>query len=1175
MSEPKSFAVKKDSKETKNKQYNEGSAFSNIADDGLLTGPSVKTAEDATLLSDDENKTLTMLEPPKKPSGRDCENVGLPALTPLTKKPGRDDAKHTMPTAVVKSPANPVQPKKSLLKPIVTTRDLLKTLKEQTKTSKPPPVELPSKEGLLQKMRERLSKQIEIKSTSAATPATPTKEMDTSGAIEIPQDLILSSEIPATSISSIDTKETELEDHDLIAILEGNDVEIRENATEIEVCVGTSASAEGIGEMEIYFVDQDEVQKAKKEREKEIARRQMESLPKYPKKRVTATKASAKPTPADELPSAKATGKGTPAEAAKQPVQDALSKIPPGVTIKGQTTIRPVEAKSSAGMPTKEEKVPKEKHSTGRVAKAAKEIAGRTSSPVVQPTKISPAKMKSPPVSPQTPTKSTELVDSLVSDWDDEPVGSQQAAAVKEDKSNTAKEDSKPIVTSVTVEEAAPEDVKFATPMLPVAGEPRRVIKKKIIWDPSDATVPFSVLVKSNRGNAPASQAPLKENPILGSMRRKRADSVAVRMFDVPSRAAPKRALTPEPVRVPLPEPEPSETVAENNNITGTKALLDAKSKKRKKNEIERLLADEGAINMLYEIECEASQKDLLKNTAVDTNDEDEKLLAKTKIITDAVINQGKSPTEGTSQQGLRVRAKRAVTPSNPQASASVDPAIPKSDAGGGEVSPNTTRSSPVAVKKSNNGPANTVLTGARKRKNPSTFKDWDFVYNAQGGDDAMIIRRRSNSSYSSSCASPRRLSVDQSFESSTGASSSATKPPKQEQIVDDSFLFAKPTKPATAAPEELQVDPSLLANMRGKLTKALKNIKGDPAEPTAKKTGSPPNATNSTVPKQPQAKRKVTTKVAPVSPVLLGEVSTSGEYVVSPSGELVKQVDRSNETVETQLKEMKQISGVLNGEYVEIVLKTKGVVASGVESASALNDVFSMEAMTELTEVFTLLEKQPRVTAVLLMSAGDHFSRGIDLGHLVQPIHKRKASAEEMGECLKSFLKALISFSKPIVAAVHGDVLGMGVTILPVFDIVLAQTGSSFTTPYGTLGYLPEAMKAFTSCRTLKPKALSDLLLQGKRLTTAAALDYGLVTEMIPADRFSERARALVKKVASQSAQAMQSIKQHQRREFLSKLDFVLTLEQKKHTQQWITVECQQKFKLFVSKEGELGKMS
>lgn len=75
----------------------------------------------------------------------------------------------------------------------------------------------------------------------------------------------------------------------------------------------------------------------------------------------------------------------------------------------------------------------------------------------------------------------------------------------------------------------------------------------------------------------------------------------------------------------------------------------------------------------------------------------------------------------------------------------------------------------------------------------------------------------------------------------------------------------------------------------------------------------------------------------------------------------------------------------------------------------------------------------------------------------------------------LRNFLQTLATFHKPLVAAVHGDMLGLGVTILPLFDVVITQDSSTFSTPYAIFGHLPEAMKLFTTTKNLKPKAVSS----------------------------------------------------------------------------------------------------
>lgn len=73
-----------------------------------------------------------------------------------------------------------------------------------------------------------------------------------------------------------------------------------------------------------------------------------------------------------------------------------------------------------------------------------------------------------------------------------------------------------------------------------------------------------------------------------------------------------------------------------------------------------------------------------------------------------------------------------------------------------------------------------------------------------------------------------------------------------------------------------------------------------------------------------------------------------------------------------------------------------------------------------------------------------------------------------------RNFLQTMATFNKPLVAAIHGDMVGLGVTMLPLFDVVIAQDSSTFQTPYGILGHLPEAMKIFTSTKNLKPRAVN-----------------------------------------------------------------------------------------------------
>jgi len=62
-----------------------------------------------------------------------------------------------------------------------------------------------------------------------------------------------------------------------------------------------------------------------------------------------------------------------------------------------------------------------------------------------------------------------------------------------------------------------------------------------------------------------------------------------------------------------------------------------------------------------------------------------------------------------------------------------------------------------------------------------------------------------------------------------------------------------------------------------------------------------------------------------------------------------------------------------------------------------------------------------------------------------------------------REFLKSLALFSKPLVAGVHGAAVGLGVTMLPFFDMVFASDKATFYTPYAKLGQVPEGAAILT----------------------------------------------------------------------------------------------------------------
>ncbi len=63
----------------------------------------------------------------------------------------------------------------------------------------------------------------------------------------------------------------------------------------------------------------------------------------------------------------------------------------------------------------------------------------------------------------------------------------------------------------------------------------------------------------------------------------------------------------------------------------------------------------------------------------------------------------------------------------------------------------------------------------------------------------------------------------------------------------------------------------------------------------------------------------------------------------------------------------------------------------------------------------------------------------------------------------IRDFINVVIAFPKPLVVAVNGPAIGLGVTLLPLFDIIYASDKASFYCPYARLSQTPEGCASHT----------------------------------------------------------------------------------------------------------------
>jgi enoyl-CoA hydratase/carnithine racemase len=159
-------------------------------------------------------------------------------------------------------------------------------------------------------------------------------------------------------------------------------------------------------------------------------------------------------------------------------------------------------------------------------------------------------------------------------------------------------------------------------------------------------------------------------------------------------------------------------------------------------------------------------------------------------------------------------------------------------------------------------------------------------------------------------------------------------------------------------------------------------------------------------------------------------------------------------------------------------------------------------------------------VRAVLLSGEGAGFSAGNDLndfltGPRFSPSHP-----------VMTLLRSLVTFEKPLLAAVHGQTVGIGVTMLLHCDLIVAARNTQFSLPFVRLGLVPEAASSLLLPRLIGARRAAELLLLGEPCDAATALGFGLVNRVVEEGSLLDTARALARSLAQQPKEALLATK-------------------------------------------------
>lgn len=193
----------------------------------------------------------------------------------------------------------------------------------------------------------------------------------------------------------------------------------------------------------------------------------------------------------------------------------------------------------------------------------------------------------------------------------------------------------------------------------------------------------------------------------------------------------------------------------------------------------------------------------------------------------------------------------------------------------------------------------------------------------------------------------------------------------------------------------------------------------------------------------------------------------------------------------------------------------TDGVATICLDRPDARNAI-NMQMGEETLVAARRVAGDPSVRAVLICGNGPVLTVGGDIGYF------RQSAPEDFGTLFHRMttpfheaFRILSRIDAPIVTAAHGVVAGGGLGYVYAADIVLAAEGTKFVTAFAGIGLSGDGGGTWHLPRLIGPARAARAYLENRPITADQALDWGMISEIVPPSELRERAAALAGSLA------------------------------------------------------------
>ena len=199
---------------------------------------------------------------------------------------------------------------------------------------------------------------------------------------------------------------------------------------------------------------------------------------------------------------------------------------------------------------------------------------------------------------------------------------------------------------------------------------------------------------------------------------------------------------------------------------------------------------------------------------------------------------------------------------------------------------------------------------------------------------------------------------------------------------------------------------------------------------------------------------------------------------------------------------------------YQNILFEVADGIATVTLNRPEKLNAYTLEMGDEIVDAFARIRADDAVRVAILTGAGRGFCAGVDLdalrAHQAEPAggERRRLGEEDFVRVLPL---ELVEFPKPVIAAINGAAIGVGVTMTLPCDIRIASDTAKLGLTFAKLGLLPGLGSTHLPRLVGIAKAL-ELVLTARVIPAAEAAEIGLVNRVVPAASLLDEARGLAR---------------------------------------------------------------